>query len=172
MVNKKKTEAVAYVPISQASQITPIIDQKVLEIPRYEDSGIRFQGKYKTQKGLNEYELKGQQTRFYALPATAAGLNSFTRENKNTTVFYCTKIIVQYQGKAVIGPTVYDTLYDYVNGSYNLRFLYWPVVAAESIVYDFTDCPRKFQGDFVMDKATAGGTDTTVILLFGWEEQL
>lgn len=115
--------------------------------------------------------MKGQQTRWYALGATALGKTTFTRANKDATIFYCTKMIVHSFGKGVFGVNTYDLLQDLYNGVYSTKFIYWMTAAAQDLVIDLTDCPRRFDGDFVIDKATAGGAEYTAITLYGWEEQ-
>ena len=168
---KKKSTEVAYVPLNTSTDIPQITEQKVAQIPAYEDSGVKFQGKYKTQQGLSTYELKGQQTRWYHLVASAIGVTTFTRQNKDTTKFFCTKIIVSSYGKAGFGTIWYDTLADVVSGQASVKFVFHPTAAAQSVVFDLSDSPRLFEGDFAIDKYMAGGAEFTAITLFGWEEQ-
>ena len=154
-------------PISQK-----LFTSSIAQIPAYEDSGIKFQGKYKAQISANNFEIKAQQTRFYCLSATAIGNTVFTRQNKPTTRFYCTKMIVQSYGKAAFGVTSYDTLSDLTNGVYSLKFALWLTAAAQDLVIDFSDSPRLFTGDFVINKCSAGGAEFTTFTLYGWEEQI
>ena len=168
---KKKISEVAYTPLNTTSQVMPIVEQKIQEIPRYEDSGVKYQGKYKTQQSQNTYELKAQQTRWYHLVASAIGVTTFTRANKDTTRFFCTKIVVTSYGKAGFGTIWYDTLADVVSGIASVKFVFQPVQAAQVIEIDLSDCPRQFDGDFAIDKYMAGGAEFTGFTLYGWEEQ-
>jgi hypothetical protein len=47
---------VAYKPINDVSFI-PLVEKELSQIPPYEDSGIIYQGKYKSQKTEKDYEL-------------------------------------------------------------------------------------------------------------------
>jgi len=167
---KKKTSAVAYTPYGDVSQIPQIVEKKVEQIPPYEDSGIAYKGKYKVQTGSNSYELKGQQTRWYAMAATALGKTVFTRENKDTTVFYCTKVVIQNNCSSS-GSTTYDTLSDRYNGQDAIKVVNWTNTANQTYVLDLSDCPRQFFGDFVIDKCSSGGAEFSAFILYGWEEQ-
>lgn len=161
----------AYTPLGSVQEIPALIEQKVQEIPRYEDSGIKFQGKFKVQTGQNSYELKGQQTRFYIFGANALGDTTFTRENKSSTVFHCTKIMIQNHAAGSFGLSDYQTLSDNYNGNQELRFAFFNNVASESVVFDCSDCPRKFYGDFTVQRHSAGGAEFIIFHLYGWEEQ-
>lgn len=158
--------------MGSVQEIPAIVERKVQEIPRYEDQSIKFQGKYKVQTGDNSYELKGQQTRWYAFGATALGSTTFTRENKGTTRFVCTKAVIHSYGKGVFGVSRYEQLMDSVNGVNSGKIVFWVTASAQDIVIDMTDCPRIFEGDFVINKGTAGGAEYTAFVLYGWEEQL
>lgn len=162
----------AYIPISPASQVTSINEQKVEQIPTYEDSGIKYQGKYKTLQAQNSYSLKNQQTRFYALGTAALGLTTFTRANKENTIFYCTKAVV-YLFASTTGINNYDTLFDVVGAVNSPRAYFWGTGVGTFVqIFDFTDCPRQFKGDFGINKTTSGATNFTIMELFGWEEQI
>jgi len=164
-------KAVVYTPTSDFSKVTNEVNKELVQIPPYEDQGISYRGKYKVQTGDNAYELKGQQTRWYHLGATAIGTTTFTRANKDTTRFYCTKIVVSSYGKGGFGVNAYETLGD-LNGTHvSVKFTYQPVVSGEHIVVDLTDCPRVFDGDFTIYKYSAGGAEYTSMALYGWEEQ-
>lgn len=54
--------AIAYKPLdtSNINSVSNIIEQKVQDIPNYEDRGISFQGKYKIQISEKKYELRAQ----------------------------------------------------------------------------------------------------------------
>lgn len=115
--------------------------------------------------------MKGQQTRFYALAANSLGDTTFTRQNKDTTVFHCTKIVIQNHSAGSFSLTDYQSLLDSYNGNKELRLAFWNNVTSETVVIDCTDCPRKFYGDFIIHRSSAGGAEFIAISLLGWEEQ-
>lgn len=57
---KKKNSPVVYTPIITSDNIPQVNTSFNQQIPQYEDSSVRYQGKYKIQTGQNEYELRGQ----------------------------------------------------------------------------------------------------------------
>jgi hypothetical protein len=170
---KKKTNPIVYTGFNNAPQ-SEIIQEQVSQIPAYEDSGIKYQGKFKVQKGLKEYELKRQETRFYsfAVGTNAAGTTVFTRP-RETTKFYATKCLVQYYNFGVFAVGNYFTFGDRKNSVNTQRFYYFPVQASGEFFIDFSDCPRKFEGDqvFITCPAALGANSFIVFHIFGWEEQ-
>lgn len=172
---KKKTSAVAYVPLNTAAQISNIVEQKITEIPPYEDSGVKYQGKFKTQQTQDRYELRGQVTRFnaFGIQNTGAVFDfTFTRP-RNDLKFFCTKMIIHFRNMSTFGISNYIELSDYRAGVYSPRFFFFPTEASGALVLDFTDSPRLFEGtDFAIRLLSSlGATEFIAFNLFGWEEQ-
>lgn len=167
---------IVYTPIQEPSFI-PQVEQKLAEIPNYEDRGIKYQGKYKTQQTENRYELKAQEPRFYTLGigTGAFGSNLFTRSRPQTR-FYCTKMIIQHAGRSTSSLTLGQIrLSDVKSGNASTRLYYYPTAASgdASLIIDFSDSPREFTGDqfdIYTQYGFAAG-EFLVISLFGWEEQ-
>lgn len=177
MANKKKATAVVYTPTSNSDQVIPIIEQKVQEIPRYEDSGVKFQGKYKTQQAQNTYELRAQETRFYTIGiSNGAFMSNIFARSRPQTRFYCTKMFIQHCGRSTASLALGQIkLSDVKNSSASTRFVYFPTAAAGdfNIELDFSDSPRKFEGDSfdLYTQYSFAAAEFLVISLFGWEEQ-
>lgn len=173
---KKSNQPVVYTPLIKQSP-PEFIEQKVEAIPNYEDSGVKYQGKYKTQQAQNKYELRAQQTRFYVLGigAAAFGSNLFARSRPELK-FYCTKMILSHAGRSVASLALGQIhLADVKGASASTRFYYYPTAAAGdfNIELDFSDAPRLFEGenfDLYTQYGFAAG-EFLVIQLFGWEEQ-
>jgi len=174
MAKKKQTE-VAYVPLNNSASVSQLVEQKIQEIPRYEDSGVKYQGKFKTQQSQNTYELRAQVTRFNAMAIQNTGATFdflFTRPRSDLK-FYCTKMIVHYRNMSTFGSSVYIELSDYKGGVYSPRYYFWPVEASGNLVIDFTDSPRAFEGTSFAIRllASLGATEFIAFNLYGWEEQ-
>lgn len=166
----------AYVPLNTSTQSIPLVEQKITQIPPYEDSGVKYQGKFKTQQTQDTYELRGQRTRFYTLGISngAFGSNLFNRTNP-TTKFYCTKIILNVHDISTFSLALGRLHLADVTpaGSASIRFYFFPVEANGVYVFDFADCPRLFEGDRFdfYTQFSFGATEFATISLFGWEEQ-
>lgn len=173
---KKKTSDVVFTSLNNASQIPAIIEQKVSQIPAYEDSGVKYQGKFKTQQNQNSYELRGQTTRFYTLGlgAGAPGSHLLARARPQTK-FFCTKMIIEHANPSVISLALGQiSIADVKNSVASTKFYYYPFTAAPQLmVLDFTDSPRMFEGDNfdIYTQYGLGAAEFLVISLFGWEEQ-
>lgn len=159
------------VPINQ-------VEQKVQEIPHYEDSGVKYQSKYKIQQTETRYELRGQRTRWtlLALDNTAFGSTLFDRPNYATSRFYCTKLIFTFHAASVHSISLGQMHVADVNaaGNASIRWVQFPVETDGVYIYDFSDSPREFTGRY-FDFYTQFSLDPTefyTVLLFGWEEQL
>lgn len=167
---------VAYVPLQEPTFIEEV-EQKLAEIPAYEDRGVRYQGKYKTQQTETRYELKAQETRFYVLGITTGAFGStlFPRSRPQTR-FYCTKMIISHAGRSTSSFGLGQIrLADVKNGSASTRFYYYPLTASGEFnaQYDFSDSPRLFEGDNfdLYTQYGFGAGEFLIIQLFGWEEQ-
>ena len=173
---KKKTSSeIAYTPLNAAANISSSVEQKIQEIPSYEDSGVKYQGKFKTQQSGNTYELRGQVTRWVAfgLQNTGAVFDfDFTRA-RNELKFFCKKMIIYYHNMSTFGISNYITLSDVKGAVRDVRFVFFPTVTSGHLVVDFEDSPRVFEGtDFGIELlASLGLTEFIAFELFGWEEQ-
>jgi len=172
---KKKISEVAYVPLNNSASVSQIVEQKIQEIPRYEDSGVKYQGKYKTQQSQNTYELRAQQTRFTAFGIqNTGGVFDFSWVRpRNDLKFYCTKMIIHFRNMSTFGVTNYIELSDLKGTTYSPRFFFFPTEASGVLVIDFTDSPRTFEGTHFAIRLLAGLglTEFIAFNLFGWEEQ-
>jgi len=171
---KKKVNPVVYTGLNNAPQ-SNIIEEQVSQIPAYEDSGVKFQGKFKVQKTLKEYELKSQETRFNVLQhfgALAGSITLFTRSRPQTK-YYVTKMIVQFRNISSFSATDYFLLSDFKGNIANPRFYFVPNETTGSLVLDFSDCPRKFEGEYfgIRSPYNMAVGEFIVFSLFGWEEQ-
>lgn len=174
MTTKKKNEVV-YTPLNNVSQIPQIIEKKVEQVPAYEDSGVKYQSKFKTQQTSNTYELRAQETRFYVFGLQNTGIVfdfTFPRARPDLK-FFCTRMVVNFYGMSTFGVSNYIQLADYKAGTYTPRYYFYPTTTSGALVLDFTDCPRKFEGtDFAIRLlASLGAAEFIAFSLFGWEEQ-
>lgn len=173
---KKKATEVVYTPYGDVSQVPSIVQQTIQQIPPYEDSGVRYQGKYKIQQTETRYELKAQETRFYTLGIGGGSFGStlFSRSRPQTR-FYCTKMIIQHRAPSFFSMTLGQIRISDVKGTNgSARFYYYPTKEnPEPIVLDFSDCPRKFEGDSfdVYTQYSFAAGEFLIVSLFGWEEQ-
>lgn len=145
----------------------------ISQVPTFEESGIKYQGKYKTDKGNGLFELRTQMTRFYAL-GIANGAFGSTITARTGKRFYCTKAFVQWCGMSGFSYTLNRIhLADVKNSNAEIRFYFWPTTAAGETTLDFTDSPRLFEGDSFdfYTQASLGAGQFIVIQLFGWEEE-
>lgn len=161
-------KSVVYVGSTNDS-ITPIVESKINQIPPYEDSGVKFRGKYKIQKSQNEFELKSQATRFYSclIPTgSAAGNYSFP---KSVLRFYATTMLLQVNCNT--SPTeiiIYD------GSTANPKFRGYFLSGEKNIVINFEGSPREFSGGNIIisiDSALAGLTNFVNVLMYGFDEQ-
>ncbi len=163
-----------YKGLEEVPYIPAYVDKSIKSIPPYEDSGVKFQGKYKVQTSGDGFELKRQETRFYVLqiPSGSFGNVTFPRSPSNTT-FYCTKAIIMHRGASTFSLGFAQFHLADVNGTTATQKLYyWPVETNQNLVLDFTDCPRKFTGQNFnwYCQTNLGGTEYIIVQLFGWEE--
>lgn len=106
---KKKNSPVVYTPLVNTSNTKlPEINQTFQEIPRYEDAGVKYLGKYKIQKGVNNYELRGQiPYQIYYLRKFAALDQIEVNENNwdipANTIFYASDIQITYKSSNSTG---------------------------------------------------------------------
>lgn len=92
----KKSSPVAYKPLDTTNIVydNKFIETKVADIPPYEDSGIRFQGKYKEQTGNYSYELHNQIPYSYSFEL---GIDMAGKVAGNYTFgFLMTRIVINY----------------------------------------------------------------------------
>lgn len=165
-----------YTPISSTPPVTDLVNQKINLVPPYEDSGVKYQGKFKTQKGIDTYELKTQVTRFNIFSASgiAAGGVSTSSRPRSDLKFYCTKMIFQWHTLSTHASNQYITLSDRNGTNDSLRFAFFPNIDDGNIVIDFSDCPRLFEGtDFSVTSTFLFPAGAFVVFsLYGWEEQV
>jgi hypothetical protein len=174
MAKKKKSE-VAYVPLNTAAQVSNLIEQKVEQIPAYEDSGVKYQGKFKTQQSQNTFELRAQVTRFttFGVQNTGGTFDFTFARPRSDLKFFCTKMIVHFRNMSTFGIINYIELSDYNGTTYSPRFYFFPTEASGTLVIDFSDSPRRFEGTFFAIRllASLGVSEFIAFNLFGWEEQ-
>lgn len=181
MAKKKASPVVYYTPPIAVQEVKDIINDKLDQIPPYEDGGIRYQGKYKIQKSNNEYELRTQTPRNIYFD-DGGGVTGFTtRPNSSTTDLYVKEIIISYVCDLAVAVADFKEiiLYDgyYVIGGVlpvfkiyiprvttnNKQFLSIPlevpfVIKTDKIGYDFGSSP-------------IGSNEFIGITLVGWEQQ-
>lgn len=171
---KKTSDVVAYVPLNTSYKVEPLVEQKISQIPPYEDKGVKYQGKYKSQQSENTFELKTQTTRYYTIGGRLnAGSNLFTR-SPATTKFYCTKMIIQYGNPSTWGNLAYIQVSDVKNSIATAQFTFWSIKnEPEPLVIDFSDSPRLFEGTQIDLNSSFGFAINEFIhfSLYGWEEQ-
>jgi hypothetical protein len=168
--------ATAYKPVNDVSFI-PLVEKNINSVPSYEDSGVKYQGKFKTQQTSDKYELRSQETRFFTLGigAGAFGSNVFTRARPQTK-FFCTKMIIQHAFRTTSSLALGQIrLADVKNSAATTKFYYYPTAASgeATLVVDFSDSPRGFEGDSfdIYTQYAFGANEFLIISLFGWEEQ-
>lgn len=171
-----KKNAVAYKPLNSIQDATPIIEQKVLQIPNYEDSGVQFQGKYKTQVSLDKYELKAQVPKYYFKSTTGAETGFITRDNASTSVFFIKQIIISYYYALNTTAQEFNIYNDYQGaGGINPQFqitLPRKAGVGDLIVINL-EVPIKISSNVIGYDAgsSAGVNDWLNFTLLGWEEQ-
>lgn len=167
-MTKKKVEAVAYVPLNNTSGVTNITEQQVQQIPNYEDQGVKYQGKYKTQQSQNTYELRAQRPRFYNMLLRNTGaVFDFTFPLVKPQTFYGKVIVLSWY----VGSSPYEiTIYDDVAA--NPRFRIYLPLGSGTLVIPCDDCPRSFAGTNILVSITASlaGAEFVNISLLGWDE--
>jgi len=151
------------------------VEQKIQEIPPYEDSGVKYQGKFKTQQSGNTYELRGQVTRWVAVGVQNTGGTfdfTFTRA-RNELKFFATKLIVYFRNMSTFGISNYIELTDVKGTQHDTRFVFFPTETSGHQEVNFEDSPRVFEGDSIGIRllASLGLTEFIAFELFGWEEQ-
>lgn len=144
------------------------------QIPNFDNSGVKFQGWYKVDKGNGLFEIRKQTTRFIvnAIGSGAFGSNLFARPNP-TRKFFCTKIIIEMHGISTHSLSLGQMRISDVTGtSANTRLYFFPITADETRVYDLSDCPRLFSGDSIdiYTQASLGAQEFVIVSLFGWDE--
>lgn len=82
-------------------------------------------------------------------------------------------MIIQYRNINSWAATDYFILSDVKGSVASPRFYYVPVDATGTMVLDFSDCPRKFEGENfgIYAPWLMGAGIYIVFSLFGWEEQ-
>lgn len=171
---KKNSNIIAYVPLNTSYKVEPLIEQKISQIPPYEDRGVKYQGKYKSQQSENTYELKTQTTRFYNIVGKLAAGSNLNARSPNTTRFYCTKIIIQHRKASTFGTLAYIQVSDVKGTTASSRLTYFPTKEEpEMMVLDFSDSPREFLGEQIDIYSSYGmaADEFVSISLYGWEEQ-
>lgn len=172
---KKKISEVAYVPLNTAAQVSNLVEQKVEQIPAYEDSGVKYQGKFKTQQSQNTFELRAQVTRFttFGVQNTGGTFDFTFARPRSDLKFFCTKMIVHFRNMSTFGISNYIELSDYNGVTYSPRFYFFPTEASGALVIDFSDSPRRFEGNSFAIRllASLGLSEFIAFNLFGWEEQ-
>lgn len=171
---KKTTNPVVFTGYDNATQ-SNLIQEQVQQIPNYEDAGVKYQGKFKVKKAQNEYELKSQETRFNVLilSGAAAGSTTTYTRSRPQTKYYCTKMMVQFRNVSAFGATSYFILSDVKGTSASPVFYFVPNETTGTIVLDFSDSPRLFEGNQFGIYSPYGMAlgEYFVFNLYGWEEQ-
>lgn len=173
----KKTPApVVFKPLSPTlSQIPSNVQSKISQIPPYEDSGVLYRGKFKTQQSSSEYELKGQQPKYFYQATNGATTGFITRSN-TVSIFYCSAIVLTWFYGA--GTTAQPfNLYDGYFGIGGISPQFQMTVPRKDeggILVINLPVPLKFadsQIGFDAGSGAAGG-DYMNFTLLGWEEQI
>jgi hypothetical protein len=138
-------------------------------VPNFENSGVRYQGWYKVDKGGGNYELRQQTTRFYSLKVQNSGstTNTFSRSN-TTNNFFATTIGIDF--KTASNP-IMVTIYDGAASNPRLRVYLDNEKGHFSL--DLSSCPRKFSGTTIIltTDSLMSSTEWININLFGWDEE-
>ncbi len=173
---KKKTSPVVYSTPINTSQINPIVQQTIAQIPPYEDQGISYKGYFKVKKSDTEYQLKPQGTRTNVASAgnlndgvTGSGTRAF-----NTLRFYATGVLIQWHGLTTHGATTYVVLSDRSGTNNSARVFFIPTTDDGNIFLDLSNCPRLFEGTEIAITPVGfnmGVNGFIAFGLFGWEEE-
>lgn len=176
MAAKKKE--VVYVPIS--SNI-PNAQQENLSVPSYEDRGIQYKGYAKIAVGAGQFNLKKQETRFYAYEISA-GTTTVTipRPNSSTHKFYCTNINIAWK---VFPAGAYQFLTIYDGNANNSRYATWmvpnctgvgnPTTGTNMINIDLIGSPRAFSGSIILElQAALAAGEVVFVTLTGFDEEI
>lgn len=177
MAKKKNAQPIAYTPLSDYSQVTAEIENKIAQIPAYEDSGVRYQGKYKTQTSGNSYELKGQGK------ILTTGKFSSTNSADNYALssqkkFFMTGLWIQWAlAAAVPAQKLYLADYDTDLASYKITKgfeFFCGIQASGSIFFDFSSAPIEFSNRMAWGLGVFPGLAATDYInygVIGFEEQ-
>lgn len=158
------------------SQINPIVQQTIAQIPPYEDAGISYKGYFKIKKSDTEYQLKPQGTRTNAIPVGNLndGVSGYGTRAFNDKRFYAAGVLIQWHGLTTHASTAYVTLSDRTGTNNSARVFFFPTTDDGSIFLDLSNCPRLFEGTDIAVTPTGfnmGATGYIVFSLFGWEEE-
>jgi hypothetical protein len=170
---KKKVSEVVYTPISQT--VPQLVDKSINTIPNYEDSGVKFQGKYKTQQTGDKYELRTQSQRGYNFaiqgPGVAGDIVTVSRPYNNLR-FFSKQILVQWNNSATTFSD-YFILGDIKNGVFTNKLYIFTPTAAGSVMINLDDHPRMFEGDTLGIKANNAVAANFWIFfgIYGWEQE-
>lgn len=165
---------VVYKPIQEPTFI-PQVEQRLAEIPPYEDRGVKYQGKYKIQQTETRYELKAQQYKQY-YQANAAGTTDYiARDNPDKVIFCCSRIILTWYWAANATAEPFN-LYDgyYIGGvSPQLQMTVSRAERGKTLIIDLP-VPIRFTADRIGFDCGNGGAagDYMNFTLLGWEEQI
>ena len=174
---KKTSNVVYYTPNIPVQDIKDIINEKIEQIPAYEDTGVRYQGKYKKQVTQKEYSLKNQIPIRYAFTIWSGGASQNITRTANRK-FFCTSIYVQIQAAAPFDKQL--ILYD---GSYltSTRALWARDTVAGTATYlDLYltfPTPLEFRSsDNTIGLASSysygAASERVTIFLYGFEEEI
>jgi hypothetical protein len=156
-------------PITYLGNPSTIIQPIGVQIPNYEDSGVRFQGWAKKDKGNNQFELKKQVRVIYNAKITHSNVSvPFTINRSNSTKFYCTAVIIETDS-----PMNYLDIYDGVYNTSNAK-IYLKMSGTNPTRYDkeiYFDIPLEFSGNILLYQTAVWGVDNYLTITFyGWEE--
>jgi len=149
---------------SPSSIPTNIINQ----VPNFEQSGVKYQGFYKIDKGNGNFELKKQLTRFYFDYLQATNSHLYTRPNPTQT-FFASMINISYNIAAVPAQII---IYDGVAAV--PRIVMVTSATTGNIQLDLSSSPRKFSGTGILTTYSAGsysGSDYIGVCLYGWDDE-
>lgn len=166
-----KKSATVFTGYTNVDQIKPIVSQGVQQIPAYEDKGVRFQGKFKTFKGNNEYELKAQLENSVNielssdLSGLAAGKYSINLNHLGQN-FVIQTVVVNYLSKTNVINTI--TLEDSGSNGYTV---YIPI-STNGQNYAIPIVPKTFLGQklYITVDKNIPINEFIIIGLIGWYE--
>lgn len=160
-----------YTPISSDIPSAQVIRQDTpsSRIPPYEDSGIKYQGKYKIQRSSSEYELKTQDENSIAIEfnSNLVGLpaGTYTINRGNPTKNYVIKeVVVSYH---LTGNRTALTFIDGLGS--NLYTLTFPPAAQ---IIGFSIVPKKFLGETmsIVLNVAIPANEFISVKFYGWYE--
>jgi len=179
MAKKKAAPVVYYTPPSPPQQVKDIINDEIQQIPAYEDSGVRYQGKYKKQISQKEYSLKNQNIKQYMLTIWSGGfLSTVTRTTGKR--FFCTGAYIQSTTN-LFGAAIQKQLLLYDGNYLTDGRIVWadmkPSAALSFEVFLTFNTPLEFNAKSNVINLTSsynysGVSEAATVILYGFEEEI